>query len=237
MTEDQTLVAESGHPLGLFQRNQSSSVVITSTVSWIRRQHARLRLLKKWASYQPRSDDGQADEVILKDRSWYLQHSLMPWTSKLGVPDDGDLTGKLAHLVSVGWGGSREQLKSQKRWLSLQKWTALIETRHSQGWIRPSDRQCWRSCESGSSSTGSWWTHFDCYHGNIRLARICHRTPSPCSSLVWPNLWPQRLRDSCRPVGISFEERIRLLAEDKRKPSAAWLMKNGSSLAVISFDS
>ena len=39
---------------------------------------------------------------------------------KLGVPDDGDLTGKL--FISSGLG---KQLKSQKRLPSLQKWTAL----------------------------------------------------------------------------------------------------------------
>ena len=46
---------------------------------------------------------------------------------KLGVPDDGDLTGKL--FISSGLGGMSgaqgKQLKSQKRLPSLQKWTAL----------------------------------------------------------------------------------------------------------------
>ena len=138
---------------------------------------------------------------------------------KLGVADDGDLTGKL--FISSGLGGMSG---AQGKAAEIAKAVAIvaevdysrIETRHSQGWISQLAESPKEAIDLAQKALEAGESTSIAYHGNIvDLLEYINEN----------NIHVDLLSDqtSCHnvydggycPAGISFEERTRLLAEDK----------------------
>ena len=135
------------------------------------------------------------------------------------MADDGDLTGKL--FISSGLGGMSG---AQGKAAEIAKAVAIvaevdqsrIETRHSQGWISQLAESPKEAIELAQKALEAGESTSIAYHGNIvDLLEYVNKN----------NIHVDLLSDqtSCHnvydggycPAGISFEERTRLLAEDK----------------------
>ena len=223
MTDHQTLVVESGHPLGLFKSKPEAPRVIITNGLLV----GEYDNMKDWEIAE---EMGVTNYGQMTAGGWMyigpqgIVHGtfntlLNAGRLKLGVADDGDLTGKL--FISSGLGGMSG---AQGKAAEIAKAVAIIaevdqsriETRHSQGWIsqlaespKEAIDLAQKALEAGESTSIS-------YHGNIvDLLEYVNAN----------NIHVDLLSDqtSCHnvydggycPAGISFEERTRLLAEDK----------------------
>ena len=142
MTEDQTLVVESGHPLGLFKsKPEAPRVVITNGL--LIGEYDNMR------DWEIAEEMGVTNYGQMTAGGWMyigpqgsvhgtFNTLLNAGRLILGVPDDGDLTGKL--FISSGLGGMSG---AQGKAAEIAKAVAIvaevdrsrIETRHSLGWI------------------------------------------------------------------------------------------------------
>ncbi len=222
MEEDQTLVIQSGHPLGLFKsRRNSPKVIITNALM--------IGMFDNIEDWEVAEQMGVANYGQMTAGGWMyigpqgIVHGtyntiLNAGRMKLGLKEDEDLAGKL--FVTSGLGGmSGAQGKAAEIagavGIIAEVDKSRIMTRYDQGWIsRVSDdldevfnwtEEALKNKEALSIA----------YHGNIvdLLAYV-----------VDHNINIDLLSDqtSCHnvynggycPVGISFEERTRMLAED-----------------------
>ena len=222
LTQDQTLVIESGHPLGLFRSYPEAPRVIITNAMMI----GQFDNLHDWhiamqmgvANYGQMTAGGWMyigpQGIVHGTFNTLLNAGRM----KLGVPKDGDLRGHL--FVSSGLGGMSG---AQPKAAEIAGATAIIaevdasriETRHSQGWVG-------HVAESVAEAFGMAREAMDrkepcsiAYHGNVvDLLEYAERE----------NILIELLSDqtSCHavyeggycPVGISFEERTRMLREE-----------------------
>lgn len=222
LTQDQTLAIESGHPLGLFRSHPEAPRVIITNAMMI----GQFDNLHDWhiamqmgvANYGQMTAGGWMyigpQGIVHGTFNTLLNAGRM----KLGVPQDGDLRGHL--FVSSGLGGMSG---AQPKAAEIAGATAIIaevdasriETRHSQGWVG-------HVAESVAEA--------------FRMAREAMDRREPCSIAYRGNVvdlleYAERegilielLSDqtSCHavyeggycPVGISFEERTRMLREE-----------------------
>lgn len=225
LTQDQTLVIESGHPLGLFRsKPDAPRVIITNSMM--------IGQFDNLADWEIAAQMGVANYGQMTAGGWMyigpqgIVHGtfntlLNAGRMKLGVPQDGDLRGHL--FVSSGLGGmSGAQPKAADiagaASIVAEVDYSRIETRHSQGWVQ---RITSHACEAFE------WAHDAmkrreplsiAYHGNV---------VDLLEYAVEKNIHIELLSDqtSCHepytggycPAGISFEERTRLLKEDREQ--------------------
>ncbi len=223
MTDHQTLVVESGHPLGLFKSKPEAPRVIITNGLLV----GEYDNMKDWEIAE---EMGVTNYGQMTAGGWMyigpqgIVHGtfntlLNAGRLKLGVADDGDLTGKL--FISSGLGGMSG---AQGKAAEIAKAVAIvaevdqsrIETRHSQGWISQLAESPKEAIELAQKALESGESTSIAYHGNIvDLLEYVNEN----------NIHVDLLSDqtSCHnvydggycPAGISFEERTRLLAEDK----------------------
>ncbi len=223
MTCDQTLVMQSGHPLGLFRSSPDNPrVIITNGLM--------VGLYDNPDDWEIAAQMGVSSYGQMTAGGWmYIgpqgivhgtYNTLLNAGRKMcGVNDDKDLSGLL--FVSSGLGGmSGAQPKAAKIAgavsITAEVDFSRIETRHSQGWIDmvSDDLETIASMAEQAIKTGS--NTSIAYHGNIvDLLQFINDK----------NIKVDLLSDqtSCHvahdggycPAGISFEERTRLLAEDR----------------------
>ena len=163
MTEDQTLVVESGHPLGLFKsKPEAPRVIITNGLL--------IGEYDNMHDWEIAEEMGVTNYGQMTAGGWMyigpqgIVHGtfntlLNAGRLKLGVADDGDLTGKL--FISSGLGGMSG---AQGKAAEIAKAVAIvaevdrsrIETRHSQGWISQVTASAEEAVKLATSSTGSW---------------------------------------------------------------------------------
>ena len=223
LTDEQTLVVMSGHPLGLFHSHkQAPRVIITNGLLVGEADN-----LKDWtritamgcSSYGQMTAGGWMyigpQGIVHGTFNTLLNAGRL----KLGVADDGDLTGKL--FISSGLGGMSG---AQGKAAEIAKAVAIIaevdqsriETRHSQGWISQLAESPKEAIDLAQKALEAGESTSIAYHGNIvDLLEYVNAN----------NIHVDLLSDqtSCHnvydggycPAGISFEERTRLLAEDK----------------------
>ena len=223
MTDHQTLVVESGHPLGLFKSKPEAPRVIITNGLLV----GEYDNMKDWEIAE---EMGVTNYGQMTAGGWMyigpqgIVHGtfntlLNAGRLKLGVADDGDLTGKL--FISSGLGGMSG---AQGKAAEIAKAVAIIaevdqsriETRHSQGWISQLAESPKEAIDLAQKALEAGESTSIAYHGNIvDLLEYVNEN----------NIHVDLLSDqtSCHnvydggycPAGISFEERTRLLAEDK----------------------
>ncbi|NSJ92266.1 urocanate hydratase, partial [Coprococcus sp. MSK.21.13] len=225
MTQDQTLVLESGHPLGLFKSKPEAPRVIITNALMI----GMFDNLKDWEIAE---EMGVANYGQMTAGGWMyigpqgIVHGtyntiLNAGRSKLGIPNDGDLRGRL--FVTSGLGGMSG---AQGKATEIANGVAIvaevdksrIDTRLEQGWIKKWSSDLKEVFELAQESLEKKEAMSIAYHGNI---------VDLLQYVVDNNIHIDLLSDqtSCHnvyeggycPEGITFEERTRLLAEDPDK--------------------
>ncbi|WP_027626828.1 urocanate hydratase [Clostridium lundense] len=225
MTQDQTLVLESGHPLGLFKSKPEAPRVIITNALMI----GMFDNLKDWEIAE---EMGVANYGQMTAGGWMyigpqgIVHGtfntiLNAGRLKLGIPNDGDLRGRL--FVTSGLGGmSGAQGKACEIangvGIVAEVDKSRIDTRLEQGWIKKWSGNLDEVFAMAKESQEKKEAMSIAYHGNI---------VDLLQYAVDHNIHIDLLSDqtSCHnvyeggycPEGITFEERTRLLAEDPEK--------------------
>jgi len=225
MNDTQTLVILSGHPLGLFAATKDSPRVILTNGLMI-------GAFDDLHNFNRASSLGVANYGQMTAGGWMyigpqgIVHGtystlLNAGRSKLNIPDNEDLKGKL--FVTSGLGGmsgaqGKASVISGAVGIIAEVDLSRIETRYNQGWvsvIAKSEAEAFKIAKENQAANNPIAI---AYHGNIvELLEYANKH----------NIYIDLLSDqtSCHavydggycPVGISFEERTKLLKEDKPK--------------------
>ncbi len=223
LTEDTTLVVESGHPLGLFpSRPEAPRVIITNALM--------VGLFDNLKDWEIAEQMGVANYGQMTAGGWMyigpqgIVHGtfntiLGAGRKYLGVSEDGDLKG--ITFVSSGLGGmSGAQPKAANIAGAVGIFAEVdrsrIQTRYDQGWVEViSDnledifalaREKKEKLESVSIA----------YHGNIvDLLEYAVKTGFHIDLLSDQTSCHNAYNGGYCPVGYSFEERTRMLSEDR----------------------
>lgn len=225
LTDEQTLVVMSGHPLGLFKSGSSSPRVIITNALMV----GMFDNQEQWIKAQAL---GVANYGQMTAGGWMyigpqgIVHGtfntiLNAGRLKLGIPDDGDLRGHL--FVSSGLGGmSGAQGKAVRIaggvGIIAEVDRSRIRTRLEQGWIDEVVEAPEKAFELAGRKTRNNESYAIAFHGNI---------VDLLEFAVEKGLKIELLSDqtSCHapydggycPQGLTFEERTELLRTDKRK--------------------
>lgn len=223
MTLEQTLVIESGHPLGLFRsRPDAPRVIITNSMM--------VGMFDNQKDWHVAAQMGVANYGQMTAGGWMyigpqgIVHGtfntlLNAGRLKLGIPQDKDLRGHL--FVSSGLGGmSGAQPKAAviagAACIVAEVDRSRIETRHSQGWVQlvtDNEAEAFRlatdACRAKEPLSIA-------YHGNIvDLLEYAASESIPIDLLSDQTSCHAVYEGGYCPAGISFEERTRLLSEDQ----------------------
>ena len=223
LTEDQTLVVQSGHPLGLFRsRPEAPRVLITNGLM--------VGLYDNPDDWEIAAQMGVSSYGQMTAGGWmYIgpqgivhgtYNTLLGAGRKMcGVPAEGNLAGLL--FVSSGLGGmSGAQPKAAEISgavsLIAEVDRSRIDTRHSQGWVNLVCDDLEAAVTAAMEAKKEKRALSIAYHGNV---------VDLLQYLVDHNVPVDLLSDqtSCHvvydggycPQGISFAERTRMLAEDR----------------------
>lgn len=225
LTDTQTLVMMSGHPMGLFHSHQSSPrVVITNGLM--------VGMFDDQADWSKAVAMGVSSYGQMTAGGWMyigpqgIVHGtfntiLNAGRKVLGIPQDGDLRGHL--FITSGLGGmSGAQPKAVEIaggvGIIAEVDSSRIETRVKQGWVNEVTESIPEAFALAEKALADKRPLSIAYHGNI---------VDLLEYAVDQNKKVELLSDqtSCHvpydggycPQGITFEERTRLLAEDKQK--------------------
>lgn len=225
MTEDQTLVVESGHPLGLFKsKPEAPRVIITNGLL--------IGEYDNMEDWEVAEEMGVTNYGQMTAGGWMyigpqgIVHGtfntlLNAGRLKLGVADDGDLRGKF--FISSGLGGMSG---AQGKAADIANAVSIIaevdysriETRHSQGWIKQiaeSPEEAIKLAQDALSKNESTSIAF---HGNVvDLLEYVDQHDIKLDLLSDQTSCHNVYSGGYCPVGISFEERTRLLDEDPER--------------------
>lgn len=222
LTQDQTLVIESGHPLGLFRSHPEAPRVIITNAMMI----GQFDNLHDWhiamqmgvANYGQMTAGGWMyigpQGIVHGTFNTLLNAGRM----KLGVPQDGDLRGHL--FVSSGLGGMSG---AQPKAAEIAGATAIIaevdasriETRHSQGWVGHVAESIAEAFRMAREAMDRKEPCSIAYHGNVvDLLEYAEREGILIELLSDQTSCHAVYEGGYCPVGISFEERTRMLREE-----------------------
>ncbi|HOI64076.1 MAG TPA: urocanate hydratase [Mesotoga sp.] len=225
LTDEQTLVVMSGHPLGLFKSHRHSPrVVITNALmvgmfdnqrEWIRAQALGV------ANYGQMTAGGWMyigpQGIVHGTFNTILNAGRM----KLGIPDAGNLKGHL--FVSSGLGGmSGAQGKAVRIaggvGIIAEVDISRIKTRLEQGWIDSLARSPEESFRIAAEKLASGESHAVAFHGNIvDLLQHAVDEKIPVELLSDQTSCHAPYDGGYCPQGLSFEERTEMLASDKER--------------------
>lgn len=223
MTHEQTLVVESGHPLGLFRsRPDAPRVIITNSMM--------VGLFDNQADWEVAAQLGVANYGQMTAGGWMyigpqgIVHGtfntlLNAGRLKLGIPQEGDLRGRL--FVSSGLGGmSGAQPKAADIAGAVSVIAEVdgsrIATRSRQGWVQrvTADREqafIWAEEAMKRKEPLSI-----AYHGNIvDLLEYADEKKIHIDLLSDQTSCHEPYSGGYCPAGISFEERTRLLHDER----------------------
>lgn len=225
LTEDQTLVVESGHPLGLFpSRPDAPRVIITNAMM--------VGLFDNLHDWHEAMQMGVANYGQMTAGGWMyigpqgIVHGtfntlLNAGRMKLEVPQDGDLAGHL--FVSSGLGGmSGAQPKAAEiagaAAIIAEVDSSRIETRRSQGWVQEVTDDIETAFSLAEKAMAEKKPISIAYHGNIvDLLEYSVKHNKKIELLSDQTSCHAVYEGGYCPVGVSFEERTRLLSEDPEK--------------------
>ena len=225
MTDEQTLVVESGHPLGLFpSRPDAPRVIITNAMM--------VGMFDNLEDWHEAMQLGVANYGQMTAGGWMyigpqgIVHGtfntlLNAGRLKLGIPQDGDLRGRL--FVSSGLGGmSGAQPKAAEMAgaaaIIAEVDASRIETRHTQGWVgHVTDsleeafslaRQAMDECRPVSVA----------YHGNVvDLLEYAVQKQLHIDLLSDQTSCHATYEGGYCPAGLTFEQRTHMLHENPSK--------------------
>lgn len=225
MTEDQTLVLESGHPLGLFRsKPEAPRVIITNGLM--------IGIYNNLKDWEIAEEMGVANYGQMTAGGWMyigpqgIVHGtfntiLNAGRLKLGIPDDGDLAGRL--FVTSGLGGmSGAQGKAGEIANAVAIVAEVdysrIETRLEQGWISKVSNCCEETMKLAKEYLDKKQPMSIAYHGNIvDLLEYIDKNNIHVDLLSDQTSCHNAYGGGYCPVGITFEERTELLAKDQEK--------------------
>ena len=225
LTHENTLVVMSGHPLGLFRSSPNSPRVINTNGLMIGE-------FDNQADFNRANALGVANYGQMTAGGWMyigpqgIVHGtyntiLIAGRMKLGVPEDGDLKGKL--FVSSGLGGmSGAQPKAVEIANGVGIFAEVdlsrIETRHKQGWVGKIVKTPKDTFAMAAEYIKNKQSVSIAYHGNI---------VDLLEYAVKENIHIDLLSDqtSCHaayeggycPQGLTFKARTKMLSEDRNK--------------------
>lgn len=225
MTDEQTLVVESGHPVGLFKSKKDSPRVIITNGLLI----GEYDNLDDWEIAE---EMGVTNYGQMTAGGWMyigpqgIVHGtfntlLNAGRLKLGVPDDGDLAGKL--FISSGLGGMSG---AQGKAAEIANAVAIIaevdqsriDTRLEQGWISKLAQTPEEAVKLAQESMAKKEAMSIAYHGNIvDLLEYVDKHKVHVDLLSDQTSCHNAYNGGYCPVGVTFEERTRLLKEDQPK--------------------
>jgi urocanate hydratase len=225
MTEQQTLVMQSGHPLGLFQSSPDQPrVIITNGLM--------VGLYDNQDDWEVAAQMGVSSYGQMTAGGWMyigpqgIVHGtyntlLNAGRKTCGVAGDGNLAGLL--FVSSGLGGmSGAQPKAAKIAgavsITAEVDLSRIETRHRQGWVDRVSADLEEVLQLAKESVADKTNTSIAYHGNIvDLLTFLGDRQFPVDLVSDQTSCHVVYDGGYCPQGISFAERTRLLAADRRK--------------------
>lgn len=223
MTQDQTLVIESGHPLGLFKSNPNAPRVIITNALMI----GMFDNLKDWEIAE---EMGVANYGQMTAGGWMyigpqgIVHGtfntlLNAGRMKLGIPNDGDLRGYI--FVSSGLGGmSGAQSKAMEIangvGIIAEVDRSRINTRLEQGWVTKASANLEEVFKIAKEYVDKKEPISIAYEGNIvDLLEYAVNNNIKIDLLSDQTSCHNVYEGGYCPSEITFEERTRLLAEDR----------------------
>ncbi|MDE6296875.1 MAG: urocanate hydratase [Muribaculaceae bacterium] len=225
LTENQTLVIESGHPLGLFpSKPDAPRVIITNAMM--------VGLFDNPHDWHEAMQMGVANYGQMTAGGWMyigpqgIVHGtfntlLNAGRMKLGVPQDGDLKGHL--FVSSGLGGmSGAQPKAAEiagaAAIIAEVDMSRIATRKNQGWVQEVTGDIEEAFRMAEEAIKKEAPISIAYHGNIvDLLEYAVEHDKKIELLSDQTSCHAVYEGGYCPAGITFEERTRLLHEDPEK--------------------
>jgi len=223
LDHNSTLVLESGHPLGLFKSHElSPRVIITNGLM--------VGMFDNQKDFNVAAALGVANYGQMTAGGWMyigpqgIVHGtyntiLNAGRLKLGIPHDQDLAGRL--FVSSGLGGmsgaqGKAAVIAGAASIIAEVDASRIQTRYSQGWVTSVAKTCEDAFAQALAPQQKKEAAAVAYHGNIVDLLEYAETHDIHIDLLSD-------QTSCHvpydggycPAGISFEERTRLLAEDR----------------------
>lgn len=223
LTNEQTLVIESGHPLGLFKsKPDAPRVIITNSMM--------VGMFDNQTDWEIAAQMGVANYGQMTAGGWMyigpqgIVHGtfntlLNAGRLKLGVPQDGDLKGFL--FVSSGLGGMSGAQPKAADIAGAVSITAevdysRIETRHKQGWVHYIANDAKDAFKLALEEKENKKPCSIAYHGNIvDLLEYAEINEIHIDLLSDQTSCHAAYEGGYCPVEISFEERTRLLKEDR----------------------
>jgi len=224
LTEDQTLVVQSGHPLGLFRSGPSAPrAVITNGLM--------VGMFDNPDDWEIAAQMGVSSYGQMTAGGWmYIgpqgivhgtYNTLLGAGRRMcGVPVDGDLAGLL--FVSSGLGGmSGAQPKAAEICGAVSVIAEVdasrIDTRHRQGWVNMVSADLADVCQAALAAKDEKRTLSIAYHGNVvDLLQYMVDQKTPVDLLSDQTSCHVVYDGGYCPAGVSFEERTRMLAEDRQ---------------------
>jgi urocanate hydratase len=225
LEDDQTLVLQSGHPLGVFPSHKEAPRVITTNGLMV-------GLFDNPEDFHRAAAIGVANYGQMTAGGWMyigpqgIVHGTFNTLSiagrlKLGVPVDGNLGGKL--FISSGLGGmSGAQGKAADIAgavsIIAEVDRSRIDTRHRQGWVGRVTADKAEAFRWAKEAQASKTAVSIAFHGNI-VDLLQHAVDEKIKIDLLSD------QTSCHavyeggycPQGLSFEERTALLGSDKKK--------------------
>ena len=225
LTDDQTLVLYSGHPVGLFNSKKSSPrVIITNGLM--------IGMYDDLENFNRAAAMGVANYGQMTAGGWMyigpqgIVHGtyntlLNAGRLKLGIPDDGNLGGVL--FVTSGLGGMSG---AQGKACNIAGGVSIIAevddsrigTRYEQGWVDERVESPEEAFKMAFEFVEKKEPRAIAYHGNVLdLLRYAVKENIHIPLLSDQTSCHEPYTGGYCPVDITFEERTRLLAEDKEK--------------------
>ncbi len=225
LTEDQTLVLESGHPLGLFKSSpQSPRVIITNGLM--------IGMFDNPKDWQVATQLGVANYGQMTAGGWMyigpqgIVHGtfntlLNAGRLKLGIPDNEDLKGRT--FITSGLGGMSG---AQPKAIEIANGIGIvaevdysrIKTRLDQGWVNIASDNLEEIFKIVAEKVETKESISIAYHGNVvDLLQYVADKNIKIDLLSDQTSCHAPYEGGYAPQGVTFEERTRLLKEDREK--------------------
>ena len=223
MTQEQTLVVESGHPLGLFRsKPEAPRVIITNSMM--------VGMFDNQADWEIAAQMGVANYGQMTAGGWMyigpqgIVHGtfntlLNAGRLKLGIPHNEDLRGHL--FVSSGLGGmSGAQPKAADIAGAVSVIAEVdgsrIETRRQQGWVQRVTDDKQQAFDLAREAISRKEPLSIAYHGNIvDLLEYAEKMKIHIELLSDQTSCHEPYTGGYCPAGITYEERTHLLHKDR----------------------
>ena len=225
MTNEQTLVLESGHPLGLFpSKPEAPRVILTNGLM--------VGMFDNQKDWEIAEEMGVANYGQMTAGGWMyigpqgIVHGtyntlLNAGRMHLGIPNDGDLAGHL--FVSSGLGGmSGAQPKAAEIASAVgiiaEVDASRIKTRLDQGWVKESYEDLEQVFASAQKHLAAKTAISIAYHGNIvDLLEYLEREQVHVDLMSDQTSCHVPYDGGYCPQGLTFAQRTAMLAEDREK--------------------